>query len=105
MFQLNLVGAFVLAIIAVGVRCQSGEDSDSPLERSIGLSSRLHLPMRVPSYDYDFGRSCEAETQMAMAEVKSEIQDLQKLLVGLRQKLDPDFKLPPPRKFASFVSI
>ena len=75
MFQLNLVSALVLAILAVGIRCQSGEDSDSPSERLIGLLSR------VPSYDYDFGRSCEAETHGDAWQWLRLSQDLQKLMV------------------------
>lgn len=102
MHQTKLVGVFVLFLTSVGVRCSwaqydfygTDDYSDGPERHDI---------------DYSDGpaRQCDTETKNALAEVKSEIQALQELLVGLRQKLDPDFKLPTspttPRKFSSFV--
>jgi len=43
-------------------------------------------------------RNCDPDNKNTLAEIKSEIRNLQQLLDGLSQKLDPDFKLPPPRK-------
>jgi len=101
MYQYKLVGVFVLFLLFVGIRCQSGEEDRESVSETF-VRPRPRPLSRWPSHDYwpspDYhhGRSCDTETQLAISEVKSEIQDLQQLLVGLRQKLDPDFKLPPP---------
>lgn len=58
---------------------------------------------RYPTYDYGIRPSCDNENQIALAEIKLEIQNLQQLLVGLRQKLDPDFKLEPAGKFLTYM--
>lgn len=86
MHQTKLVGVFVLFLTAVGVRCSWQPFDDYETD------------------DYSDGPAwhCDTETKNALAEVKSEIQALQELLVGLRQKLDPDFRSPTsttPRKF------
>lgn len=86
MYRCSLIGALVLFVTSVDVKCESGEDRES-----------------LPSYnyepDYNIDRTtCDRENQIALAEVKSEIKILQELLVGLSQKLDPDFKWSPPPK-------
>lgn len=99
MYQYKIIGPFILAVLSVGIRCQSGEDRDSISD--ILIPPRPIVHHRWPTHDY-FHRptsSCDTETQHALDEIKLEIQDLQQILVGLRQKVDPDFKLPPPRKF------
>src|SRR6218665_295351 len=54
----------------------------------------------IPRYNHDVpARNCDTEYTNTLAEIKSEIQNLQQLVVGLRGKVDPDFKLPTPRKF------
>ena len=88
MFQTKLFGIFILFVTSDGVSCQSGEDTEH------------HLSFNHPVYEDPERPLCDTENQNALAEIKSEIQNLQQLVVGLRQKLDPDFKLPPPRKFS-----
>jgi len=87
MYQRKLVGLFILFVTSVGDRCLGsswpfdGYDADDYTDYTDTRS-------RPTS-------SCDTENQNALAEIKSEIQNLQQLVVGLRQKLDPDFKVEP----------
>ena len=77
MHEVKLAGVFILVVTSVCVRCSS---RIRPLHRD------------VPAWN------CDPENKNTLAEIKSDIQNLQQLVVGLRQKLDPDFKLTTPRK-------
>lgn len=97
MYQYKIIGAFIISMLSVGIKCQSREDRESFSDTLMPPRPRVNY--HWPSHNHFHRRSCDTEDQIAMDEVKSDIQNLQQLLVGLRQKLDPDFKLPLPRKF------
>jgi hypothetical protein len=88
MYNSIFIGVFVLSILSVESRSERGEDIGGIRGKRYARRSYHHEPSHQEN-------SCDTETQVAMAEVKSEIQDLRQLVIGLRQKLDPDFKLLP----------
>ena len=88
MYEAKLAVVYILFATLVCVRCS---------HRSWYLGLYKHLRSRSIHHDVP-SRNCDTENKDALAEIKSDIQNLQQLVVGLRQKLDPDFKSPTPRK-------
>ena len=100
MYKAKLAGVYILFFTSVCVRCRSRIKA---LPRDV---LDLYSPDVLTWNSRDVPlRNCCTENQNTLAEIKSEIQKLQQLVVGLRQKVDPDFKLPPPRKFKKTVLI
>lgn len=78
MFDSQIFQVFLLFLTCVRIRCDDYYTDDD---------------VNLPSM---FRDSCNLETQAALAEIKSNVQDLQSLVVALREKIEPDIKLPTP---------
>ena len=95
MYETKLAGVYILFVMSVCVKCSPGQ-KDWPFNYG-GDSDDYRGDNAIDDHDVPAG-NCDAENKNTLAEIKSEIQNLQQLVVGLRQKLDPDFKLPPSSK-------
>ena len=100
MYKAKLAGVYILFFTSVCVRCRSRIKA---FPRDV---LDLYSP-DVPAWNSRDvpARNCDTENKNTLAEIKSEIQNLKHLVVGLRQKVDPGFRLPPPRKFKKSYSF
>jgi len=100
MYETKLAAVYILFATSVCVRCTYMYwQKIWPLDDYDGDTDDEYRGF-IPRYNHDvLARNCDTEYTNTLAEIKSEIQNLQQLVVGLRGKVDPDFKLPSPRKF------
>ena len=91
MYEAKLAVVYILIAASACVRCSGWYWSNL----------RSHRPIHhdVPV------RNCDTENKDTLAEIKSEIQNLQQLVAGLRGKVDPDLKLLHPRKLNKIVLV
>src|SRR6218665_1039870 len=101
MYETKLACVYILFATSVCVRCEYWEqiwpldDNDGGSGEYHGVNNRYNQGLPI---DIVLPSNCDTEKKKALTEIKSEIQNLQQLMFGLGRELDPDFKLPPPRK-------
>src|SRR6218665_476154 len=106
MYDSKLASIYILFATSVCVRCNYWhkiwplDDNDGGSGEYHGVNNRYNQGLPI---DIVFPSNCDTDKRNALTEIKSEIQNLQKLVVDLRQKLDPDLKLPPLRKSLYYV--